>query len=402
MIGPEDEIGIETSRQKNLSDYSCYENGHKRNEYWALRWEDQFKKETFDDWAMVVENKYCSGHGVDHVSCDVSSNIAIRSGALVLNAAQQKYYAHDYTGAQVSTTFSMVFDRIDIRAAQPLGSHLHTSMFAYNDQSAEMRRLKQYAHNFFVIDLSDYKQDVGWIEIASHTQRPSIMHGIHQQKFADKANADHVYREVEMDDLNEFHTYSLRWNDSLAQFSFDQNLTEPFSNHLNRINTPFQIVLMIGVGGDHFKEPTNSKHLNWICPALIVDYIRVFDKVNQTGDLPKCQFREPLSNDVIEDICQFALSKSESLTDTSKTEKSITRDISRPSKVALISSIVLTSMLLIFIVIFVLIKLGVLENPISKLRAMYSKDESIIGYDRQADAHSQSQTEVNEFNARDF
>lgn len=61
MIGPEDEIGIETNRQKNLSDYSCYENGHKRNEYWALRWEDQFKKETFDDWAMVVENKYCSG-----------------------------------------------------------------------------------------------------------------------------------------------------------------------------------------------------------------------------------------------------------------------------------------------------------------------------------------------------
>lgn len=62
VIGPEEEIEVETKRQKNLTDYICYENGHKNNEFWALRWEDQFKKpQAFEDWAMVVENKYCSG-----------------------------------------------------------------------------------------------------------------------------------------------------------------------------------------------------------------------------------------------------------------------------------------------------------------------------------------------------
>lgn len=61
VIGPDEEIELETKRHKNLTDYICYENGHKNNEFWVLRWEDQFKKESFDDWAMVVENKYCSG-----------------------------------------------------------------------------------------------------------------------------------------------------------------------------------------------------------------------------------------------------------------------------------------------------------------------------------------------------
>lgn len=59
--GEDEEIEVETKRHKNLTDYVCYENGHKNNEFWALRWEDHFKKETFDDWAMVGENKYCSG-----------------------------------------------------------------------------------------------------------------------------------------------------------------------------------------------------------------------------------------------------------------------------------------------------------------------------------------------------
>lgn len=301
----------------------------------------------------------------------------------------------------MSTTVKMAFDRIEIRAAQPLGSHLHSSMFAYNDQSTEPKLMKQYAHNFFVIDLSDYRQDVGWIEVGSHIQRPSIMHGIHQQKF-DKTNADHVYREAEVDDLNEFHTYSLVWNQSLAQFSFDHNHTEPFSNHLHRTNTTFQIVLMIGVGGTHFHEPMpeNFTHLNWICPALIVDYIRVFDKVSQTENLPKCQFPEPMTNDKITDICQYALSKSSFLTPTSPKSEKLTTNNS--FNVALITSIVLTGILFVPVIMFVLIKLGYLENPISKFRTMYSKDESIISYARQADVHSQSQTvnEVSEF--KDF
>lgn len=331
------------------------------------------------------------------MSCDLGSNIAIKSGALVLNAAHEKHFSHEYTGAQISTTVEMAFDRIDIRAAQPLGSHLHTSMFAYNDQSVQTKRMKHYEHNFFVIDLNDYRQDVGWIEIGSHIQRPIIMHGIHQQKF-DKTNADHVYREAEVDDLNDFHIYSLHWNQSLAQFSFDHNHTEPFSNHLHRTNTKFQIVLMIGVGGTHFHEPMPEtfSHLNWLCPALIVDYIRVFDKVNQTGNLPKCQFPEPMSNEKITDICQYALDKSLSQTQNPKSEKLTTENY---SNVALITSIVLTLILFVPVIMFVLIKLGFLENPISKFRTMYSKDESIIGYDRQADVNLQSPS-VNGF--KDF
>lgn len=76
------------------------------------------------------------------------------------------------------------------------------------------------------------------------------------------------------------------------------------------------IRLQIGIGGRLFVKPMpeHFDELHWKCPALIVDYVRIFEKIPQEivtiEQLSKCKdiaINNNKSSAVINDICEQSI-----------------------------------------------------------------------------------------------
>ena len=111
--------------------------------------------------------------------------------------------------------------------------------------------------------------------------------------------------------------------------TFDDSFYWFFTSGSKGIKPEHQIRFQIGVGGRLFNKPMPEKfdQLNWRCPAFIIDYVRIFEKVSSDTlsleQMPECQdISLNNSQKVIDSVCKMAMDhieKDESFVSIGKT-----------------------------------------------------------------------------------
>ena len=119
-------------------------------------------------------------------------------------------------------------------------------------------------------------EEQGEIVIASEHQTDELVHGFSTQE--DNANPYLAnYQADKM--LNEFHNYSVEFNDTMLVWKFDDqeiDAVDIASSNITNLN--FSIWLSINVGGVLFYAPSLSLNdaYNWECSLMIIDYVKVY------------------------------------------------------------------------------------------------------------------------------
>ncbi|CAG2174256.1 unnamed protein product [Oppiella nova] len=90
------------------------------------------------------------------------------------------------------------------------------------------------------------------------------------------------------EDLAQFHTYTIEWNDTHYKWSFDYkySYTAPY----NPLNKPFlgpraELITEVKIDINKGETFVSNDYLKWKCSALIIDYVRLYRRADDNTDL---------------------------------------------------------------------------------------------------------------------
>ncbi|CAG2175845.1 unnamed protein product [Oppiella nova] len=109
-------------------------------------------------------------------------------------------------------------------------------------------------------------------------------------EYIDDWDARQTRTQILNEDLAQFHTYTIEWNDTHYEWSFDYKYS--YTNHYNplNVNSTFigpraELITEVKFGinkGDMF---VSNDYLKWKCSALIIDYVRLYRRADDNTDL---------------------------------------------------------------------------------------------------------------------
>lgn len=296
-----------TGLLKKQNETFCYVTDNDSQTDWLLIWESHFRDDdVLSKWKVEQEGVYCSGNNVQAESCNTKENVFIHRGAMVLAARHKNHYTRSFTGARVTSPLLLPNNpiseniRFEVRAAMPVGTQIFASIFAVN--KSDTYEFGKYS----------------WFELATNRQQSVIGHGAH---FYHPGAYPDVQREYTNLHLNHFQKYELTVNRSHSSLGVNGNASFVISN-IYPIDLPsYNLIFVIGVGGAHFRQPVpvDFSALKWICPALVIDYVRVYEQTSSIRNPKKCPLLEESSNEMLDDICVVALEHS-----VNNTEENVT------------------------------------------------------------------------------
>ncbi len=287
-----------------------------------------------------------------------SNNLRLIDGTLAITVIHEKYLNKEYTSAKITTREWFTYGRFEIRAALPKGKMLRPAFF----MPAE--KYEGWAKN-------------GQIDIMTNIQDNKLGAGIHYgipAKYEYNTSGDFST----LSNLNDFHTYSIEWNESEIKWFFDDinHLTININRRLGPLyaqngepfDKRFRLLIHLGVGGgdgNNWFFPNEFLSLedviNWKCSLLIIDYVRIYKWKNGS------QILNSSSNKVsVDKICKEVMplittenpSNEKTSTTASNGETSTTASNEKTSTttviiVSIISSILLLVLILIIVFLFI-------------------------------------------------
>lgn len=242
-------------------------------EGYNLVWADEFSGDTLNlaDWTYEIGNgcpNNC-GWGNNELEYYREDNTSLVDGHLVITAKQQTFGDHDYTSSRLITKGKQQFKfgRIDIRAALPKGQGIWPALWMLGSN----------------IDA------VGWpacgeIDIMELTgDLPNrILGTIHYGANVSQhqSNSGTKYLDGQATFQDEFHVFSINWENNLIQFLLDGEIYHTITPAtLNGAPYPFNknqfFIFNVAVGGNWPGSPDASTAFP---QHMIVDYVRVFQK----------------------------------------------------------------------------------------------------------------------------
>ena len=227
---------------------------------WNLVWQDEFNSRISSDWVFETGNG-ASGWGNNELQYYRRENATVENGKLVITAKRENFGGYNYTAARMKTQGKRKFKygKIEARIALPSGQGLWPAfwMLGSNISSA------------------------GWpacgeIDIMEHVNNEPDVHGtIHWQ---DHNNNYASYGGHTAVDTNNYHVYSIEWNENTIKWFVDDNQYHIANIH-NGINgtsefhNDYFLLLNMAVGGNWPRFSIDDSKL----PAhMYVDYVRVY------------------------------------------------------------------------------------------------------------------------------
>ena len=214
---------------------------------------------------FYIFDRYCNQSAVSHENCNLRENIEVKHGYAFMKAKYKKYGQYNFSAAQMDTLKYYSYGRYEIRARLSRGDYLQPSAFFRTNAS--------------------YKA-TGQVNIFSYLQRDYLHRGVYFKNLsspylrADLKFDTPVHAAVHLG--ARFHIYGIEWERDRLRFFLDDNYTVWHDFGPKRNITPWHIVrFQLGVGGREYSNgvPTDFSSLNWICPALILDYVRIYYSV---------------------------------------------------------------------------------------------------------------------------
>jgi beta-glucanase (GH16 family) len=170
------------------------------------------------------------------------------------------------------------------------------------------------------VTFTEWARD-GQIDIMTNNQNPKLGAGLHY-------GVPHSYDSYKSDqfstdsNLNNFHTYSIEWNESKFKWFFDdinhltidinRNLGSGYTRNGQPFDQPFRLVIHLGVGPlskDFFPDQNlTPKDVNeWKVSSLNIDYVRIYNWDNGLNSTSSDGLSSN-SNDVsLHKMCKFFL-----------------------------------------------------------------------------------------------
>lgn len=235
----------------------------------TMVWEDDFTGDAvnLDDWTFEIGTGN-GGWGNNELQYYRSENTTIEENDyLVIEARNEGFGGSDYTSSRIITEDKKEFQygRVDIRAAMPEGRGLWPALWMLGE-------------NF---------RTTGWpmcgemdiMELVGHQPGRSISTVHFGESFADRdSRGDSKVLPDGAKFSEEFHVFSLIWEENDIQFLLDDELV----NHITPadmggqnypFNQPFFFIFNVAVGGNWPGDPDSSTSFP---QRMIVDYVRVF------------------------------------------------------------------------------------------------------------------------------
>ena len=235
----------------------------------TLVWEDDFTGDALnlEDWTFEIGTGN-GGWGNNELQYYRSQNTTIEeSDYLVIEARNEGFGGSDYTSSRIVTEGKQQFQygRVDIRAAMPEGRGLWPALWMLGE-------------NF---------QTTGWpmcgemdiMELVGH-QAGRTHSTVHfGDSFADRDNkGDSKLLPDGAKFSEEFHVFSLVWEENSIQFLLDDELVKSITptdmdGQNYPFNQPFFFIFNVAVGGNWPGDPDSTTSFP---QRMIVDYVRVF------------------------------------------------------------------------------------------------------------------------------
>lgn len=243
---------------------------------WNLFWADEFGGETLnlDNWTPIVGNgcpNLC-GFGNNEKQYYRVENMEVSNGLLAIHARKEDFQNNHYTSSRITTVDKVFFKfgRIDIRAKLPYSQGLWPAlwMMGQNRNTAGWPTCGE-------TDVMELRGAIPNTVGATLHYKNSA--GKHQYVTTDK------YILSNGDFSDEFHVFSMIWNEHKIEFFVDDNhfITIYFSSlNFNNSDNPFLkdffILMNVAVGGNYGGDPDATT----VWPQKMeVDYVRIFQKL---------------------------------------------------------------------------------------------------------------------------
>jgi beta-glucanase (GH16 family) len=218
----------------------------------------------------VVGDNLCQwGNNEKQYYTDRSENVKIENGNLVITAVKERqpFMGYDYTSARMRTKGKgdWTYCRIDARAKMPVGQGFWPAIWMLSSEqeyggwpcSGEIDIMEYLGNNPFQILSTVHFGNDYWQYISQY------------------------YDEVGVNFSEDFHTFTLIWDESCIRFLVDgQVVGNPITPSSTLPQTyPFQddfhLILNLAVGGNLPGDPTPST----VFPqSMEVDYVRVYQR----------------------------------------------------------------------------------------------------------------------------
>jgi beta-glucanase (GH16 family) len=238
-----------------------------------LIWADEFDQAALNlsDWTYETGDG-CPGNcgwGNNELQYYREDNTSIVNGNLVITAKRQNFGSNDYTSSRLVTKGKkqFKFGRIDIRAALPEGKGMWPAlwMLGSNVDAINWPACGE-------IDIMELTGDLpnrvlGTVHYGADLSHHEFNSGT---KYLGGTNNFH----------DEFHVFSLNWENNLMEFLVDGEVYYTITPaSLNGATYPFNknffFIFNVAVGGNFPGSPDN---LTSFPQHMIVDYVRVFQK----------------------------------------------------------------------------------------------------------------------------
>ena len=238
---------------------------------YELNWADEFNGTSIDASSWMHEMG-ASGWGNNELQyyTDRSDNSFIQDGALVIEAKEENFAGAPYTSARMITqekrTFT--FGRVDIRAILPEGQGIWPALWMLGS-------------NFSTIGWPACGE-IDIMELVGH--EPGTVHGTAHWGPQGRSFSDNKGEEYLLPDNEKFsekyHVFSIIWEPGKIEWFVDDNnyftLRTSDVNGNYPFDNEFFFIFNIAVGGNWPGSPDGTTSFP---QRMIVDYVRVFDKI---------------------------------------------------------------------------------------------------------------------------
>jgi beta-glucanase (GH16 family) len=275
---------------------------------WKLVWNDEFEGTGIDHtkWDFDIGNGFydyknhawIAGWGNEELQyyTDAPANASVKDGQLTIRARKESLHGCGYTSARLKTRrrdgtplFATRFGRVEFRARVPWGKGLWPALWMLPQQD----KYGGWAASG-EIDLMEIVGD-----------RPhEVLNSIHfGSAYPRRTLITTVHRLPGGSTVSDWHVYTVQWEPGEIRFYVDgvqtgtcdhwwscsklkdgQGVEAGKATDLNPwpapFDQPFYLVMNVAVGGNFPGTPNEATHF----PAeLVVDYVRVYDKVGGYG-----------------------------------------------------------------------------------------------------------------------
>ena len=234
-----------------------------------LIWQDEFDGSTVNssNWTFEIGTG-SNGWGNNELQYYLEDNTYILEDNLVIEAKRESFGGRNYTSSRLITKdkFDFQYGRVDIRAALPEGQGLWPALWMLGANFSEVGW--------------PYCGEIDIMEMVGGSGRENTVHGTlhwdNDGSYACTCDQGNDYTLNSGTFADEYHVFSLIWNQSTIRWYVNDNLYKTVDitpNSLSEFREPFFFIFNVAVGGNWPGSPDGSTQFP---QRMVVDYIRVF------------------------------------------------------------------------------------------------------------------------------